>query len=87
MAVILLAHDQVKRYDNPLTESYDRHQLKMHRPLPPHVLELRLATASNDVLDSSIPIQRDLLAIDQRNSDTEQPNLTDREWGDCRYCK
>jgi hypothetical protein len=30
MAVVLLAHDQVKRYDNPLTESYDRHQLKMH---------------------------------------------------------
>lgn len=30
MAVVLIAHDQVKRYDNPLTESYDRHQLKMH---------------------------------------------------------
>ncbi len=31
MLVILLAHDQVKRYDNPTTESYDRHQLKLHQ--------------------------------------------------------
>ena len=30
MAVVLIAHDQVKRYDNPLTDSYDRHQLKLH---------------------------------------------------------
>jgi hypothetical protein len=30
MAVLLIAHDQVKRYDNPLTDSYDRHMLKLH---------------------------------------------------------
>lgn len=30
MAILLIAHDIVKRYDNPLTESYDRHQLKLH---------------------------------------------------------
>lgn len=31
MVVVFIAHDQVKRYDSPLTESYDRHQLKMHK--------------------------------------------------------
>lgn len=30
IAVILLAHDQIKRYDDPMTESYDRHTLKLH---------------------------------------------------------
>lgn len=30
IVVLLIAHDAVKRYDNPLTESYDRHQLKLH---------------------------------------------------------
>jgi hypothetical protein len=31
MVVLFVAHDQVKRYDSPITESYDRHQLKMHK--------------------------------------------------------
>jgi len=31
MVVVFIAHDTVKRYDSPLTESYDRHQLKMHK--------------------------------------------------------
>lgn len=30
MGVILIAHDHVKRYDNPMTESYDRYELKLH---------------------------------------------------------
>lgn len=31
MEVILLAHTEVKRYDNPETEPYDRHQIKLHK--------------------------------------------------------
>lgn len=31
MAVILLAHNEVKRYDSPETDPYDRHQIKLHR--------------------------------------------------------
>lgn len=30
MAIILLAHNQVKRYDDPMTDSYDRHKLKLN---------------------------------------------------------
>lgn len=30
MMILLLAHEKVVRYDNPLTESYDRYTLKMH---------------------------------------------------------
>jgi hypothetical protein len=31
MGVILLAHSQVKRFDDPLTDSYDRYILDMHK--------------------------------------------------------
>lgn len=31
MPVLVLAHSMVKRYDNPMTESYDRYQLKLHQ--------------------------------------------------------
>lgn len=31
MGVILLAHSQVKRFDDPLTDSYDRYMLDMHK--------------------------------------------------------
>ena len=31
MVVVFIAHDTVKRYDSPITESYDRHLLKMHK--------------------------------------------------------
>jgi hypothetical protein len=31
MAIIFIAHDCVKTYNDPLSEAYDRHQLKMHR--------------------------------------------------------
>ena len=31
MTIILIAHDHVKRYDNPMTESYDRYELKLHK--------------------------------------------------------
>jgi len=31
MAVILLAHSEVKRYDAPDTEPYDRYQIKLHK--------------------------------------------------------
>lgn len=30
MSIILIAHDQVKRYEDPMGEGYDRHQLKLH---------------------------------------------------------
>lgn len=30
MGVILIAHDHVKRYDNPMSDSYDRYELKLH---------------------------------------------------------
>lgn len=30
LPILVIAHSQIKRYDNPLTESYDRHQLKLH---------------------------------------------------------
>lgn len=31
MAVILIAHAEIKRYDDPSTEPYDRFQLKLHK--------------------------------------------------------
>lgn len=30
MVVIQIAHSQIKRFENPETDSYDRHQIKMH---------------------------------------------------------
>lgn len=30
VAVILVGHSQIKRFDDPINESYDRHQLKLH---------------------------------------------------------
>jgi len=30
MVVIVIAHDHVKRYDDPMHESYDRYELKLH---------------------------------------------------------
>jgi hypothetical protein len=50
-------------------------------------LELRLATAPDDILDGPIPIKRDLLATEQCNSDIKRSTLPDRERGDYRYCK
>jgi len=29
--IILLGHDMIKRYDDPMTDSYERHQLKLHQ--------------------------------------------------------
>lgn len=31
MNVVLLAHNEIKRYDNPETEPYDRHSIKLHK--------------------------------------------------------
>lgn len=31
MAIVLIAHTEIKRYDDPSTESYDRFQLKLHK--------------------------------------------------------
>ena len=31
MAVVLLAHSEIKRYDDPSTEPYDRYQLALHK--------------------------------------------------------
>ncbi len=30
MAIIVVAHDQIKKYDDPINESYDRHELKLY---------------------------------------------------------
>jgi len=30
MTIILLAHDKIKRFDDPMTDGYDRYQLKLH---------------------------------------------------------
>lgn len=30
MAIVFVCHDQVKKYDDPINESYDRHTLKLH---------------------------------------------------------
>ena len=39
MTIILLAHDQVKRHDSPITESYDRHEIKLHTAAGAKVVE------------------------------------------------
>lgn len=31
MTIVLLAHNQIQRYDNPETEPYDRHTIKLHK--------------------------------------------------------
>ena len=31
MTIVLIAHSEVKRYDSPETEPYDRYQIKLHR--------------------------------------------------------
>lgn len=31
MAVVLIAHHEIKRFDSPETEGYDRYQIKLHR--------------------------------------------------------
>lgn len=31
MAVIVICHTEIKRYDDPLADSYDRHQIKLHK--------------------------------------------------------
>lgn len=31
MGVVLLAHEQIKRFENPMTESYDHYTLKLHQ--------------------------------------------------------
>lgn len=37
--IILLAHNHIKRYDDPLRESYDRHSLKLHQKAAAIVME------------------------------------------------
>jgi len=31
MGIVLLAHEQIKRFENPMTESYDHYTLKLHQ--------------------------------------------------------
>ncbi|WP_419833510.1 ATP-binding protein [Endozoicomonas atrinae] len=31
MAIILIAHSEIKRFESPTTDSYDRHQIKLHK--------------------------------------------------------
>jgi len=39
MTIILIAHDQIKRYDDPMGDGYDRHQLKLHEKAGAKVFE------------------------------------------------
>lgn len=39
MAIILLAHAEVKRFDSPDTEPYDRYQIKLHKSASAKVIE------------------------------------------------
>lgn len=39
MQVILIAHSEIKRFDDPLADSYDRYQIKMHRSVAKLVQE------------------------------------------------
>jgi hypothetical protein len=33
MAIVVIAHSEIKRYDDPLSDSYDRHQIKLQKQL------------------------------------------------------
>lgn len=39
MAIIMTAHAQIKRFDDPVRESYDRYQLKMHEQIGEKIKE------------------------------------------------
>lgn len=39
MTIILLAHDKIKRFDDPMTDGYDRYMLKMHDSASAKVFE------------------------------------------------
>lgn len=58
MTIILIAHDQIKRFDDPLTDGYDRHMLKLHNKAAALVYEwadavlfakIKVYTKSEDV--------------------------------------
>jgi len=39
MAIILIGHAEVKRFDSPDTEPYDRYQIKLHKTAAPKIIE------------------------------------------------
>lgn len=39
MTIVFIAHSHIKRYNNPETESYDRHQIKMHEKASEMLME------------------------------------------------
>ena len=39
MAIILIAHADIKRFDSPITEPYDRYQIKLHKLASAHIQE------------------------------------------------
>ena len=39
MRIVMIAHNQIKAFHDPSTESYDRHELKMHKAASALVLE------------------------------------------------
>lgn len=58
MAIILLAHDRIRRFDSPESEPYDRYELKLHDKAAPLIYEwadavlfanYRAAVAKTDV--------------------------------------
>lgn len=58
MTPILIAHDQIKRFDDPLTDGYDRHMMKLHNKAAALVYEwadavlfakIKVYTKSEDV--------------------------------------
>jgi hypothetical protein len=39
IGIVIICHSEIKKYDDPLGESYDRHQIKMHKDLSKMVQE------------------------------------------------
>ena len=65
MAVILTAHSQVKRFDDPVSEPYDRYSLKLHKFAAP------LLTEWVDVLGfatQELIVKREEVGFDKRAS-------------------
>ena len=39
MAIVFIGHDQIQKFEDPLTDSYDRHTLKLHKKLEALLVE------------------------------------------------
>lgn len=65
MAIIQLAHNQVKRYDDPRTEGYDRHGIKLHK-----TIDAKLREWSDAVLfaDYKTAVRKEDVGFGQKKS-------------------